>query len=331
MYKGAAKVLILILIIITLLAFGVGGLLEKVEVGEVAALKNTIENFMPELIKNNISNAKYPLLIITIIAIAIYLYKPQMALLAHASFNPLLAEVEKKEIEKEFYIKEQQIDLCEMVSKLEIGKAITIQDQIVKATILKKKNEIGYYGIAHTPFVFRVGFTVGDQKKVHLFHRARNNNALFTEWSEDKDGWDVTLEETKELNKGCKSQEIYVAIGTTFPIKQEEISSITGKDNHVLIFQTSAKGYDVIGSYLQAETLRDQILKTIRDCVKKYNIRKIHLMISSSVAFTFLLGSSFSAQHDPEVIVYHYENGKYTWGINMTKIGEEAVVNKSGN
>ena len=143
-----------------------------------------------------------------------------------------------------------------------------------------------------------------------------------------KDGWDDTLEEMKELNKGSKSQELYAAIGTTFPIKTEEISSINKNNGHVLIFQSSALGFDVLGSYEQANNLRNQILKTIRDRVKKYNIRKLHLMISSSVAFTFLLGTSFSAQHDPEIIVYHYENGQYTWGISMTKNGEESVIKK---
>ena len=35
-----------------------------------------------------------------------------------------------------------------------------------------------------------------------------------------------------------------------------------------------------------------------------------------------------STQHDPEIIVYHYENGQYTWGISMTKNGEESVIKK---
>ena len=319
-YKKIAGYVIVPLIVLDVVAFSAGEWIEKIEVGEVAAWKHTVENFMPDYIINNISCARFPLLILTIVTILLLFYRKRMVLICHASFSSEMALVDNEEIEKEYYIKKQKIDLCDCICRSALGEAIDIQDEVIKNVSEKHDYEIGYYGIAHTPFIFRAGFNVGDQRKVHLFHRVRDNEALFKELNKGKDGWDDTLEEIKELNKGSKSQELYAAIGTTFPIKTEEISSINKNNGHVLIFQSSALGFDVLGSYEQANNLRNQILKTIRDRVKKYNIRKLHLMISSSVAFTFLLGTSFSAQHDPEIIVYHYENGQYTWGISMTKM-----------
>ncbi len=327
-YKKIAGYVIILLIVLDAVAFSAGEWMEKIEVGEVAAWKHTIENFIPDFILNNISCARFPLLILTNVAILLLFHKQRMVLICHASFSPEMASVDNVEIEKEYYIKKQKIDLCDCICRSALGEAIDIQDEIIKNVSTKHGYEIGYYGIAHTPLVFRAGFNVGDQRKVRIFHRARDNEALFKEWSKEKDGWNDTLEETKELNKGSKSKELYVAIGTTFPIKTEEISSINKNNGHVLIFKSSAIGFDVLGSYEQANILRNQILKTIRDRVKKYNIRKLHLMISSSVAFTFLLGTSFSEQHDPEIIVYHYENGQYTWGINMGRNGEESVIKR---
>lgn len=41
------------------------------------------------------------------------------------------------------------------------------------------------------------------------------------------------------------------------------------------------------------------------------------MVIASSVAFTIFLGMSYSKQHDPECIVYHYEKERYPWGIDI--------------
>lgn len=48
-----------------------------------------------------------------------------------------------------------------------------------------------------------------------------------------------------------------------------------------------------------------------------------NLIISS---FYIFLGAGFSSQHDPNVIVYHYDNGKYIWGIDMKRNGSDAVI-----
>ena len=85
-------------------------------------------------------------------------------------------------------------------------------------------------------------------------------------------------------------------------------------------------GFDVIRSYEQAEVLKGHILSIVRQKNKEYGIKKLHLMISSSVSFTFLLATGISKQHDPEIVVYHYEKGVYTWGINISKCDEEAIL-----
>lgn len=48
-----------------------------------------------------------------------------------------------------------------------------------------------------------------------------------------------------------------------------------------------------------------------------------NLIISSIYIF---LGAGFSSQHDPDIIVYHYDNGKYIWGIDMKRNGSDAVI-----
>ena len=77
----------------------------------------------------------------------------------------------------------------------------------------------------------------------------------------------------------------------------------------------------------EASSQKFQVYATkVREIVKRYDIRCIHMVISSSVAFTFFLGAGFSSQHDPDIIVYHYDNGKYIWGIDMKRNGSDAVI-----
>ena len=324
-YRKVALLIFLVLGIMLVISFGGDSLLKKIEVGEVSAWTNTIENILTEEGIAKLSELRFLIAFIMVVAIALYFYKPRITVICHTSFSPVIESI-SKEFCRDYYVKNKKITLDECMKKQDIGNAIVQQDSTVQELISNNRRELGYLGIAHTPLIFRMGYLIGDQKNLHIFHKKRTNSSMFEEWSEKNDGLGITLKAIEEKNKTCKSDEMYVAIGTTFPIKITEIESIAGKDKHIMVMQTTNQGFDVINNYGQAEVLREQILSLIRDKEKDYNIRKLHLMISSSVGFTFFLGTAFSPQHDPEIIVYHYENGRYTWGINMSKKGAEAVV-----
>lgn len=329
-YCKTAPVIITVLLILTGMAFGLGEYLEKIEIEPVDAWFRTIKNFFPDTWETGISSYKYCLLLFSVVGVFLFLfcrfYKPRIVIVKHVSFSPELADLDHN-LRKEFYVKEYSLDLSEEMKTQNISKALDLQDsEIERIKRINKKKELGYYGIAHTPFVFRAGYYVGNQKNVHLFHKARNNKSDFREWENALGNWNSSLCDSKEQNKSCASNELFVAIGTSFFIKDSEIKSIAGKNKHILILQTVDIGFDVIGSYDQAEALRKNILDRIRDLEKKYDIRKLHLLIASSVAFTFFLGTAFSAQHDPSIVVYHYRNGEYVWGIDMSKKGDAAIV-----
>ena len=75
--------------------------------------------------------------------------------------------------------------------------------------------------------------------------------------------------------------------------------------------------------------LRKGILDKIRETVTKENITRIHMVLAASSDFTFFLAQGFSKNHDPEVIVYHYDRNatvKYPWGISNILSPTNAVV-----
>lgn len=324
LFKKYYSAIFIIHIILILTSLGLGENLEKIEIGEISAFYNTLTAVMPDSMVSILEKLTVPLIILLPVSLVLYFWKKTMIVLCHSSFAIGLAPLSTA-TEADYRIKKVDVNLTSFSYPDNLPEAISVQDSAIKEFI-SKKGEYGYYGIAHTPFIFRAGYMFGDQRKIHLFHRRRSNDADFEEW--DSSGntiWETSFKEVKEENKSCKSSELIVAISTSFEIKDIEIASISNRKCHVVKFQMQTLNFDIIGNYNQAEILRKQILDKIREIVKRYDIRRIHMAISSSVAFTFFLGMAFSPQHEPDVIVYHYENGKYIWGIDMKKSGMEAI------
>ena len=88
-------------------------------------------------------------------------------------------------------------------------------------------------------------------------------------------------------------------------------------------------GFDSIDSYAAMNRLRKGILEKIRETVKEKNIMRIHMVLATSSDFTFFLAQGFSKNHDPEIVVYHYDRKtavKYPWGISNISTPTNAVI-----
>ena len=93
-------------------------------------------------------------------------------------------------------------------------------------------------------------------------------------------------------------------------------------------------GFDSVDSYAAMHRLRTGILCKIRETATKKNIKKIHMVLAASSDFTFFLAQGFSKNHDPEVVVYHYDRNsdtRYPWGISNILSPENAVIRQTIN
>lgn len=250
---------------------------------------------------------------------------PKYTSVKHISFAYDIAAVKANVLEK-YKVKNIEINQYEDMKNIDtIIQAVSSQDQMIEMLMRARKSAgLCYYGIAHTPLIFRLGFKLGDQNNVMLLHKIRANNSLFDEWSKDTNGYSAIVPE--ESNKSVQSTELIVSISTSLKITKKDLESLKPENKHILNFESNVISFDSIMSYYQAESFRSAIMHGIRECVKKYNIKKIHMVISSSVAFTFLLGQALSAQHDPVTVVYHFEKNRYPWGICMNEEATNALV-----
>lgn len=320
--KWIWKIMFLVVVILTLISYGGATILENIEVGDVADMYETIENFYPTIEELGSWEQKWIFILLDATLILLIIYKRPNFVISHKSMGFDLSPVDKKfkKYNWLFVNKLQQTD--DMINLTVNSDIVTVVDNMaIKAQ--KSKYQVVYYGVAHTPLVFRLGLKYGDQDNVKLLHKKRSNDDEFEEWGTGKTSIWVS---SQEVNCSKKSDELIVAIGTSFEVKKEELQTLQPDNKHVLYLQTNPLGFDAILSYEDAQSLRVGILGQIRQLVKKYSIKRIHMVISSSVAFTFFLAQGYSEHHDPEIIVYHYDKGKYTWGINMSEQGRNAFI-----
>lgn len=321
--KTGYLVLFLFFLLVDAIGFDLGSILAKIEIYNVAGAYNTLTAIFPS-ITQIAQEYKYFSLVLTLATFGLWMYRPKLFLVRQISFSPDIASVHP-DISKKYRVQEMEINQCAAMKNTDtIVNAIIDQDKVSESIqISRKSSSLCYYGIGHTPLVFRLGFKMGDQNNLMLLHKIRTNDSKFEEWTEEGGYSTITL---RESNISVISSELIISVSTSLKISDRDLDSLQPGNKHILAFESNNISFDSITSYKCAESYRNTIMISIRDCVKKYGIQKIHLVISSSVAFTFFLGQAFSAQHDPITVVYHFQNGTYPWGICINEPARKALV-----
>lgn len=203
---------------------------------------------------------------------------------------------------------------------------VSTQDNFIEKfkSDINNVDKFGYMGISHTPLILRAGYKMGDEIKFTLLHKKRNLD-YYEQLNESEEYTDINIEKKIMRN----SEELIVAISTTFQIRDTELDALQPDNKSILKFRTDEMGYDVIMSKKQIEKYLNFIFSEIRYIVKEKGIVKIHMAISSSVAFTFALGQSISDHYDPEIVVYHFDmskSKKYPWGISLFNNYSDCII-----
>ena len=201
---------------------------------------------------------------------------------------------------------------------------------LISNVMIAEKRPVFYYGIAHTPLIFRFGYQMAGCT-VHLLHQYRNarREHHFSElkkYDEDRmplDGIDcVTINGATDL---------LFAIGATFNIKNEDLDTIDPTHiMHRCIYNIEGdlQGFDFFSSENKINAIALTLVRKIEEICKENRIQRVHIAISASVAFTFFFAQRLTTNQIPDIIVYHYEKGNsYPWGVRIKeKDAIKAVV-----
>lgn len=320
--------IIFILLIIDAIGLGAENIIEKIKFSQIAEKYETLKAICPSIESVSKQYIVFFISITVLVCVAFILklaYKEKLYVLEHFSFNEVscgLANEERKKYRIISYSLHQNVCFEDGFPKTDA--IYQIRKKIDELRNAAKNNSIGYYGVAHVPFVFLAGFILGDQSKIHVFHRKRHNDEEFEELG-SVPNYDLRLV-VDEKNKTIKSSELIVVVSTSLQITKDEVIRSFGNDKHILMLRTNNIGYDQLLEYDSIEHISKEVWAHIRRCTKEYSIERIHMLIASSVAFSFFLGRKCSANIDPHVVVYHYQNGIYPWGVKINGGDENDLI-----
>lgn len=170
-----------------------------------------------------------------------------------------------------------------------------------------------FSGISYTPFIFMLGCLYGDDNKKYRFYHYKRKKPSTSKrirlWPS------LRKVERLEFNHTQKnSNELVVQVSTSLNIGALKDKQFDDFD--IMEFKAVNCGFDSITSQKTLNLWAQQIIQEIRKHRDKYT--KIHLLLSTSTAMTFLLGTALNNNYDKEIYVYHYEatsKVNYCWAI----------------
>lgn len=261
-------------------------------------------------------------------------YRPFALCIAHSTMGYDVNILEPK-FKKSYWFKTEAVGTqlpATATSWDDIVAAIQAQDNAQRDIVdTNWRPTVFYGGIAHTPLIFRLGYQFGTRSPIWLLHRFRNSPTdhgfkVLPEVAYDKL---ALLHRNTKRDPEIQSDELLVGISTSYPIIEENLLAIDPtKSMHWRLIQVDNKdnGVDFFDSYHKIRCYADSFEADIEDFVRAHNIKTVHIVLSSSVAFTFYLGQLMSNNQFHKIIVYHYDRTTFTWGIDITENDPEKAV-----
>ncbi len=280
-----------------------------------------------------------------ILIYAMFMYKPkfnatnELHVFLHSTMKKVRCELKSSQnykvvIDREINKIDKFPEPCNRSFKALIIQEIEEQDNYVRQfrENCKENNIYTYMGISHTPLILRAGSMLGDGIAILPIHKNRNED-FYRVLSNDKIYPKLNV---KKAVVEAISDELIVAVSTSFLIEDYQLESFIPQSKHVIKFESTKLGVDIIQSNEQLEEYIKIILEELRSIVREKNIKTIHICISSSAIFTFVLGQRLSKTYDREIIIYHYQYIKskddksktlyYPWGIKLFEDSKTCIV-----
>ncbi len=177
--------------------------------------------------------------------------------------------------------------------------------------------ELAYYGIAHIPLVFLLGYQLNTRKPINIFEHNRKTNR-----------WDLLLTnanysdlivQSTANNAGVRYTDVIIKFGVSYPIIDDDLSLVTPLSKSTIELALPDPRLDAITNMDQLEKYA-LMFRAVLDEIHNLNtqIERIHVFYAGPVSLAFRCGQLISPTIHPKVLVYNYfsqDKPKYKWGI----------------
>lgn len=248
-----------------------------------------------------------------------------LLLIRHQSLDPLLSEAIGDDLPaslRSLKRTEAAIDLTHlfMNGRLE-DPWVAINEQQEKTNEIQhlfKVNtniELGYYGIAHIPLVFLLGYQLNIRKPINLFEHNRQNNR----WNllQTADSYpDLIVKKSATDNFGTDA---VLKFGISYPILDSDVAQVVRGPKLTVDLKMPNPTPDEVRNIDQLEVYA-RIFRGVLDDIHNLDaqISQVHVFYAGPVSLAFRCGQLISPTIHPKVLVYNYfirDEPKYKWGI----------------
>ena len=202
-----------------------------------------------------------------------------------------------------------------------IRRQVRIASRINKAIANNANITINYFGLAHIPLLFHLGFSLTNKRQLRFF-----------EWDRYSGGWNPLEERgTYDLlqidglpNRTINSiGDVILRISISNSIEWEDVMSVVPESISSIHLASTTRKRDLVTSEQQVWDYGKQfrqVLDTVHELMP--NRRALHVFYAGPVSLAVYLGQLIHPGVDRNVFVYNYtpaHTPRYSWGLEITQ------------
>jgi hypothetical protein len=250
--------------------------------------------------------------------------RKSLLLIRHQSLDPLLPEAVCDDLPdhlRSLKFTETVIDLTHLFSDGRLVDTwMAINEQQEKTSEIQHlcktsaNLELAYYGIAHIPLIFLLGYQLNIRKPINIFEHNRQNN----KWDllQSANSYPDLILKKPANNIGTDA---VIKFGISYPIPDADVTQVVTSSKLIVDLALPTPTPDAVRNIDQLENYARNFRGVLDDIHNIYpDVGRIHIFFAGPVSLAFRCGQMISPTIHPKVLVYNYfsrDEPKYKWGI----------------
>jgi len=256
-------------------------------------------------------------------------HRKSLLLIRHQSLDPIMPDTVHDDLTdnlRNMAFTEIAIDLTHLFSDGRLtDPQLAINEQQERTNEIRQlyKNspnlELAYYGIAHIPLVFLLGYQLNFRRPVNIFEHDRGNN----KWNllQTTTTFPDLIVQSTSNDASNIGTEVIIKFGVSYPIIDSDVNQIVPMSSSTMKLTLQSPTPDAVRNLEQLETYALMFRAALDEIHNlSTNIDRVHVFYASPVSLAFRCGQMISPTIHPKVLVYNYfsqDNPKYKWGIHV--------------
>lgn len=178
--------------------------------------------------------------------------------------------------------------------------------------------ELGYFGLAHVPLVFHMGYEI-NRREIQVFGNDYNNGAWFS--LPDTDNYPIFHVEGLPQKTIFSIEDVVLVMSISYKIDLALIADIVHAPTVYVHIRTEKPQLGLVNCKDILDTLTDIFRDTLQGINDKMpSIQRVHLFYAGPPTLAFRCGQQINRNIDPDIIVYNYsrrDTPQYRWGLNL--------------